>query len=66
LEPTGWIGSQASALETNLGLLDYFVDYPDSQVASYAAEEKARLLKVVDQIRHRELAEEKLQNERFE
>jgi hypothetical protein len=66
LEPTGWIGSQASAFEKNVSLLDYFAENPNLQVATHAAREKSRLLKVVDEIRRSEVAEERLQNERFE
>jgi hypothetical protein len=64
--PRSWSGSRAAAMETRLPLLRQLETHADSDVATFAKADGARLRKEIDQERERETKDDKANDERFE
>ena len=66
LYPMSWTGSQAAAWEANARLLEGFATHPDVRLATFARNEHQRMKLAIDKLKQKEMAEERMQNERFE
>jgi hypothetical protein len=64
--PTSWSGSRAAIIEARARLLNELDAHPDATVVSYAAAQKIRLAKEVEEERRRETERDKAADERFE
>jgi hypothetical protein len=65
-EPSGWIGSHASAIEVNAKLLDQLAFHDDETLQQFIAEEKLRITRLVEDEKRSELQQDRAANERFE
>jgi hypothetical protein len=66
LEPMSWSGSQSSTWEKNVRLLDEFENYPDSELAAYAKQQRDEHHASLEKLQAQELASERRENEKFE
>ncbi len=64
--PTSWSGSRAAIVATRAKLLELFEGGDDEQVAVYARETRARMLRDADRMRREEAERDKVRNEAFE
>ncbi len=66
LEPMSWSGSRAIAWEANASLLDSFETHQNSALVAFVKEKKRRVQQSIAELRIREEAQERQENERFE
>jgi hypothetical protein len=66
IELSGWVGSLAATIETNVKILDDLLTYPDPAVIEFIARERVRIQEIIDTERRREEVYERHRDERFE
>jgi len=66
LYPMSWGGSRAAAWEANVRLLDTYATHPNAELAAFARSEYQRLKLEIDKMKQEEMAQMRIQNERFE
>ncbi|MCS4096106.1 hypothetical protein [Rhizobium sp. BK176] len=66
LMPMSWSGSRAEKLRQRLGILDGLAPLASGEDAQYLDDERTRMLKIVNEMKEREDAEERTKNETFE
>lgn len=66
VQVSGWVGSLAATIETNVKILDELLTYPDHTVVEFIRHERVRIHGTVDTERRREEVYERHRDERFE
>jgi hypothetical protein len=66
IELSGWVGSLAATIETNVKILDELLTYPDPIVVEFIGRQKIRIQEIIEAERRRENAYERHRDERFE
>ena len=65
-QPMSWSGSQSTTWEKNVRLLDQFENYPDNDLTVFAKEQQREHKAALDELKVKEFASERRENERFE
>ncbi len=63
---SGWTGSLAATIESNIQILNNLAEYPDCVVVDFISREKVRIQKLIERERRSEDSYGRITNERFE